>query len=240
MQWFESWFNTTYYHQLYKERNELEARQFLNKLIPYLSSDKKAKFLDICCGKGRHSQVVNELGFEVIGYDLSFNSIAEAKKIENESLHFFVHDMRKQFYSNYFDFALNLFTSFGYFSNERDNISALTSANKALKKDGILVIDFMNAIKTIKHIVPKEVKTIEGINFTIKRRIENKRIIKEIEFTDRGQQFNYSEKVELLNLHDFKELLDKSGFKIKEVFGNYQLQEFNEESDRLIILATKI
>jgi SAM-dependent methyltransferase len=240
MQWFESWFNTPYYHQLYRNRNEQEAHVFLHKLIPHLSNDKKSKFLDICCGKGRHSLVINELGFEVIGYDLSENSIVEAKKLENNNLHFYVHDMRKQFYSNYFDFALNLFTSFGYFSNKRDNINALKSANISLKKNGILVIDFMNSIKTRKGIVCEETKIIDAIEFKLNKKIENNRVVKEIQFEKEGQKFNYAEKVELLELADFKELLKEAGFAIKEVFGNYQLEPFNEESDRLIILAAKL
>ena len=240
MQWFESWFNTSYYHQLYKNRNEQEAQNFLHKLVPHLTQDKSAKFLDICCGKGRHSQVINNLGFEVIGYDLSKNSIEEAKKLEEENLHFHVHDMRKLFYTNYFDFALNLFTSFGYFSNERDNINALLSANKALKENGILVIDFMNAIQTRNKMVPQETKTIDEITFNLSRRIENNSIVKEIHFKKNDEEFSYSEKVELLELTDFKRLLEKSGFIIKEVYGNYELMPFTEESDRLIILAAKL
>ncbi len=240
MQWFESWFNTSYYHQLYKNRNEQEAQDFLQKLVPNLTLNKSAKFLDSCCGKGRHSQVINNLGFEVIGFDLSENSIEEAKKLEKENLHFYVHDMRKLFYTNYFDFALNLFTSFGYFSSERDNINALLSANKALKENGMLVIDFMNAIQTRKKMVAQESKVIDDITFNISRRIEKNNIVKEIHFKKNNEEFSYSEKVELLELGDFKSLLEKSGFKIKEIYGNYELMPFNEESDRLIILAAKL
>jgi SAM-dependent methyltransferase len=148
--------------------------------------------------------------------------------------------MRKLFYTNYFDFALNLFTSFGYFSNERDNINALLSANKALKENGILVIDFMNAIQTRNKMVPQETKTIDEITFNLSRRIENNSIVKEIHFKKNDEEFSYSEKVELLELTDFKRLLEKSGFMIKEVYGNYELMPFTEESDRLIILAAKL
>lgn len=240
MQWFESWFNTSYYHQLYINRNEQEAHDFLHKLIPHLTENKNAKFLDICCGKGRHAQVINELGFDVVGYDLSKNSIEEAKKLENEKLQFFVHDMRNQFYSNYFDFALNLFTSFGYFSSANDNLKALKSANISLKKNGILVIDFMNAIKVKKNIVLEEIKTIDNLVFNLKRSIQNNRIVKEINFEQNGEKYHYAEKVELLELNDFKVLLKNSGFAVKETYGNYKLEPFKEDSDRLIILAAKL
>ncbi len=45
--------------------------------------------LDVACGKGRHSRALADMGFDVTGIDLSFDSIREAKKSENEHLHFF-------------------------------------------------------------------------------------------------------------------------------------------------------
>ena len=88
--------------------------------------------------------------------------------------------------------------------------------------------------------VPQETKTIDEITFNLSRRIENNRIVKEIHFKKNDEKFSYSEKVELLELTDFKRLLEKSGFMIKEVYGNYELMPFTEESDRLIILAAKL
>ena len=106
--------------------------------------------------------------------------------------------------------------------------------------NGVLVIDFMNAIQTRNKMVAEETKVIDDITFNLSRRIENNSIVKEIHFKNNDQEFSYSEKVELLELADFKGLLEKSGFKIKEVYGNYELMPFTEESDRLIILAAKL
>ena len=109
--WFKEWFNTPYYHTLYQHRNYQEAEQFIKNLIVFLAPNREAKFLDIACGKGRHSYQINQMGYETIGYDLSEHSILSALKMENKSLHFYTHDMRNLFRTNYFDFALNLFTS---------------------------------------------------------------------------------------------------------------------------------
>jgi 2-polyprenyl-3-methyl-5-hydroxy-6-metoxy-1,4-benzoquinol methylase len=46
----------------------------------YLNLPEKAKVLDLACGKGRHSIYLNQLGFDVLGADLSENSILEAQK----------------------------------------------------------------------------------------------------------------------------------------------------------------
>ena len=74
--WFTDWFNTPYYHILYKDRNDNEAQQFIKKITEFLSLPKNATLLDLPCGKGRHSVFLNSLGFKVIGADLSENSRA--------------------------------------------------------------------------------------------------------------------------------------------------------------------
>ncbi|MFN3940966.1 MAG: YkgJ family cysteine cluster protein, partial [Chitinophagales bacterium] len=81
-----------------------------------------SKILDLACGKGRHSIYLNQLGYDVTGADLSENSIKEASKFANEKLHFKVHDMRIPFEEKY-DAIFNLFTSFGYFENDADNLT---------------------------------------------------------------------------------------------------------------------
>ena len=91
--WFASWFDTPYYHILYKDRNYREAQIFMDNLTHYLNLPEKAKVLDLACGKGRHSIYLNQLGFDVVGADLSENSIAIASKNSNDTLHFQVHDM---------------------------------------------------------------------------------------------------------------------------------------------------
>jgi len=81
--WFASWFDTKYYHILYKERNDEEAQLLMDNLTHYLNLPEDAKILDLACGKGRHAIYLNSLGFDVTGADLSENSIAEASKFSN-------------------------------------------------------------------------------------------------------------------------------------------------------------
>ena len=85
-EWFASWFDTVYYHILYKHRDDSEAQEFMRNLVSFLNFKKGNFVLDLACGKGRHSIYLNSLGFNVIGADLSKNSIQQAKKFENEVL----------------------------------------------------------------------------------------------------------------------------------------------------------
>ncbi|CAN5367045.1 class I SAM-dependent methyltransferase [soil metagenome] len=239
-EWFECWFDSPYYHILYKSRNYTEAELFIDNLVHFFKPDKKARFLDLACGKGRHSIYLNKKGFDVTGTDLSGHSITHAKESENERLHFYVHDMRKLFRTNYFDYILNLFTSFGYFEQERDDLSVINSAAKALKPSGIFVLDFMNVKKVLTHLHCEETKSIDGINFKISKKFENNFIIKQIEFSDKGKNYSFKEKVKALTLSDFEKYFSANKLKILHLRGNYNLEEFNENtSDRLIIIGQK-
>ena len=132
MQWFENWFNTPYYHLLYGNRNYEEAAFFVDNLLQHIDLPKHARCWDLNCGKGRHSVYLHKKGYEVIGTDLSEQSIQEAKHNESESLHFYKHDMRNLFYANYFDVVFNLFTSFGYFKSKVTGVPVVSGAFKVM------------------------------------------------------------------------------------------------------------
>jgi SAM-dependent methyltransferase len=239
-EWFKTWFDSPYYHQLYKDRNDKEAQAFLRNLLDKIKPAKNAAILDLACGRGRHSRYLNSLGYTVTGADLSKASIEWAKQFENETLHFLVQDMRKSINKGHFNCIFNLFTSFGYFCDRKDNIEVLSSAHSMLHKNGCFVIDFLNVAKIIKQLVSKEVKRVDGLDFSIDRKVENDIIVKKISFTDRGTQFNFSEQVQAFKLGDFKSMLSDANFEIQGVYGNYQMESFDElTSDRLILICKK-
>ncbi len=234
--WFASWFDSTYYHILYKDRNYREAQLFMDNLTQYLNLPEKAKVLDLACGKGRHSIYLNQLGFNVLGADLSERSIAEASKNKNDSLHFQVHDMRDSFEEK-FDAIFNLFTSFGYFESDDDNLITLKAMKESLTDYGFAVIDFMNVNQVINTLVPEEVKTVDNIDFHLKRYVQDGHIYKEIDFEDQGKKYHFTEKVKALTLSDFQEMMDEAGIFLLDVFGDYKLKKFHKnDSERLIMI----
>lgn len=234
--WFASWFDTPYYHILYKDRDYAEAQHFMDNLTHYLNLPEEAKILDLACGKGRHSLYLNQLGYDVTGADLSENSIAAASEFANDKLHFKVHDMREPFEEK-FDAVFNLFTSFGYFESDDDNLTTLKAIKESLTEYGFAVIDFMNVNYVINNLVPEEVKTVEGIDFHIKRYVKDNHIFKEIDFEDKGQKFHFTEKVKALTLDDFEQMMEEAGIFLLDVFGDYKLRKFfKNDSERLIMI----
>ena len=234
--WFDSWFDTKYYHILYKDRNYSEAQVFMDNLTHYLNLPEEAKVLDLACGKGRHSVYLNQLGYHVLGADLSENSIAEASKNTNPNLQFKVHDMREPFEEKY-DAIFNLFTSFGYFESDDDNLTTLKSIKESLTEYGFAVIDFMNVNHVIANLVPEEIKNVDEIDFHIKRYVKNNHIYKEIDFEDQGEKYHFTEKVQALTLQDFEAMMEDAGIYLLDIFGDYKLKKFHKtESERLIMI----
>ncbi|MBP7184401.1 MAG: class I SAM-dependent methyltransferase [Saprospiraceae bacterium] len=239
-QWFKSWFDSPFYHILYKERDINEAKHFIDQLVNKLKIKSNDKILDLACGSGRHSIYLNELGFDVCGLDLSTKSIDLANQSKQSNLEFFVHDMRKPFRINYFDYVFNFFTSFGYFEKQSDNINTFKNIHSNLKEGGIFVIDYFNAHYVEQNFKSEETIVKNDISFKIKRFIENNKIIKTIQFEKNGENFDFIEKVSLFKIIDFQNLADVSGLKMVATYGSYDLEDYDENNSlRLIIIFKK-
>ncbi|MFO0323191.1 MAG: methyltransferase domain-containing protein [Bacteroidota bacterium] len=238
--WFKIWFDSKYYHFLYKHRDHSEAVFFIDQITTFLKLKSESICWDLCCGKGRHSIYLNEKGYRVIGTDLSEKSIQEASRHTNDTLEFYTHDMRKLFRANYFDVVFNLFTSFGYFEKKEDDVNVFKSIEKALKSNGLFVFDFLNENFIKNNLNQSDTIISEGIIFQISKRIENNTVIKSIDFKDDDKDYHFEERVKLFDRKYFEELANASNLKIINSFGNYQLDEFNlSTSPRLILLLQK-
>tara|TARA_Y100000385_G_scaffold290474_1_gene363744 strand:- start:18263 stop:19006 length:744 start_codon:yes stop_codon:yes gene_type:complete len=235
--WFQSWFNTPYYHLLYKNRDYKEAELFIKNLVAYLNLHTEVDtVLDLACGKGRHSIFLNSLGFKVRGLDLSEHSIRDANRKASDSLSFEVHDMR-ELYPHRFSVVLNLFTSFGYFDSAADNQNVINTIKSSLSPKGIAVIDFMNSPKVIENLVAENTQKNEAVQFNLKREYKEGYIHKTIEVIDDKKSYNFEEKVQALTFKDFKSMLSSAGLHLLDCFGSYQLDPYNEKtSDRLILI----
>jgi SAM-dependent methyltransferase len=148
--------------------------------------------------------------------------------------------MREVYQKNNFDVVTNLFTSFGYFEDNTDEQKAINAMASNLKSGGILIIDFMNVKKVIANLVLEEQKIIDGILFNITRTVENGHIIKDIEIIDGTEKQHFQEKVKAITLADYSNFISKAELKIIDIFGNYKLDSFDEDTaDRLILICKK-
>ncbi len=237
------WFGSKYYHILYSERNTFEAEKFINSLKLKLKFGEGKKILDAACGKGRYSNILHSLGMEVEGFDLSSENIEEAKKLEKPGLNFFVHDIRRPISPEKlgsFDYVANFFTSFGYFDTFEDNQMTFYSFHQALKKGGILIMDFFNPSFVLANLIKQETIYKGGLKFNIKRWVKDGFLYKSIELSDLGQDYYFEEKVELISRNDFLQYANLADFRTIDLYGNYNLDLFDvKNSPRMIFLWVK-
>ncbi|MCK6691727.1 MAG: class I SAM-dependent methyltransferase [Thermoanaerobaculia bacterium] len=239
-EWFTDWFDSPYYHILYQSHDDREAKLFIDNLLRILPLPDGARVLDLACGKGRHARYLAEKGFDVTGLDVSGSNIAFARHFEHERLSFYQHDMRHPFRINYFDAILNIFTSFGYFSTDQDHVNSLRNVNKGLKPGGLFVLDFFNAAWVRDHLIRMETKSLDGIDFHLKKYIRGKHVFKQVLFETGGRRFQFRERVRLFLPDDFKQMFSAAGLQLLDTYGDHNLEPFDPlTSKRLILLAEK-
>lgn len=251
--WFKKWFNSQLYLDLYKHRDETDAKKIVSLITRTISLGKNTNVLDLACGNGRHSILFAKKGFNVLGIDLSPYLIKQAKNMLDsdyskfsKKLRFEIRDMREISHKSEFDLIVNLFSSFGYFDKDSENIKVITGISKALNKGGYFFFDFLNKDYLINNLVPYDIKVRNQYAIIQVREISSGFVKKDIIFVKNNPNAkyplinNFYEKIKLYSLEDFRKIFNKSGLSIIKVFGNYEGEKYNhKKSERLIILAQK-
>jgi SAM-dependent methyltransferase len=241
--WYKGWFDSDYYHKLYFNRDEKEAHAFIDRLLQQLQPPANSRMLDVACGRGRHSRHLAAKGYDVTGIDLSFTSIAFAKQFEGDNLHFYQHDMRLPAWVNYFDYAFTFFTSFGYFATRREHDDAMRTIAQSLRRDGVVLFDYLNGHYVEANLVHNEVKEIDGTHYEIHRWHDATHFYKRILITDKElvEPLSFTEKVAKFSLGDFTDMLSFQKIQVQNVFGDYQLSSYDvRNTPRLIIIGRKL
>lgn len=240
--WFREWFDSPYYYQLYFERDEKEATSFIDRLLSVLHPPAGSRMLDLASGRGRHSIILADKGYDVTGIDLSARSIAYARQFENDHLHFYQHDMRQTMHTHYFDYVFNFFTSFGYFRTEREHKNTIRTVSLSLKDGGIFVLDYLNTPYAERHLIHRSQKKIGGVSYDLTKWSDKKTFFKKIHIEDEklNAPLEYTEEVAKFSVDDFRSLFTLHGLQIQQIFGSYALEPYDEEnSPRLLLVAVK-
>lgn len=142
--WWETFFDQDYlriWGQVFTE--EVNTKQAA-ELWSLLDLNPGCRVLDAPCGWGRLSRRLALLGAMVLGVDQSeiLLTAAEAQRGElpAEQLRYLRHDLRKTLSETGFDVACNIFTSFGYGTEEED-VATFRTLRGALRPGGRVVVE---------------------------------------------------------------------------------------------------
>ncbi|MCH8534477.1 MAG: class I SAM-dependent methyltransferase [Flavobacteriaceae bacterium] len=235
--WFKSWFDSPYYHLLYQNRDEKEATFFIQNLIEILPPTK-TNLLDMACGRGRHSKVFHEHGYRVTGIDLSRNNIQYAQQFKAPNLVFLERDMLIPM-NKKFEITTNLFTSMGYFPNASDNWKVIQAMKNNLVEGGWGIIDFLNIYYAERFFPSEEIKTINGVKFSIRKTSDASFFYKKIHIEDAGQVFEFEEKLKKISKSEFEDCIKQEKLELLHVFGDHDLSKFDSKTSKRLIMIFK-
>jgi SAM-dependent methyltransferase len=238
--WYERWFGEDYL-RVYAHRDDKDARIQAELITGHFPPKEFPELLDLCCGDGRHVRIFTEKGYSVTGIDLSPLMIETARNRACGNVSLAVKDMREIEWKETFDIVVNLFTSFGYFEDEEEDLQVVRAVHASLKKGGVFWLDFMNRDFVIENL--KDISHLEVEDFTVEehRRLtgDEKRIEKDIVITKEDDSRTYNESVRLYSQEEIHSLLSRGEFEIINKFGDYNGTEFSKTSERLIIVSRK-
>jgi SAM-dependent methyltransferase len=201
--------------------------------------------LDLACGSGRHLIALSKEGYEVVGLDISLKLLKIAKsRIRDTQV--VRADMRfLPFKPQAFSAAISMDQSYGYLPSEHDDLKSLSELHGVLGVDGILIVDVFNRERLVKRFSGhRQMKLKEFPSFWL---LQERTVTKQDgelrdQWTIRDkttEQLKVFEHVaRLYTLSGFGNMLEKVGFNVKAVYGDYEMHGFSADSSRLIMVAT--
>jgi ubiquinone/menaquinone biosynthesis C-methylase UbiE len=226
------------------DQNQTESQiQFLKK---HLGANRCV--LDLACGTGRHTIPLNQMGFGVVGLDVSSKLLKIAKQ-RSKQVQLVRGDMRfLPFKSETFGATVSMDTSFGYLPTEQEDKAALAEVQRTLTRKGIFVIDVFNRQElTLKYRVdenqPFKQKEYPSFFLQQKRTVTPKGDwlcdLWIVQDKTNGRESVFEHAVRLYEHGKLEVMLDKAGFAVKEVYGGYEGENFGFESTHLILIVQR-
>jgi ubiquinone/menaquinone biosynthesis C-methylase UbiE len=235
--WYAGWFNEDYL-DLYAHRSSQEARSVADLIAARLPDVRAGRTLDLGCGAGRHLSFLAERQ-PTVGLDLSPWLLDVARR-RNGDAPLTRGDMRSlPFRDAVFSLVVSLFTSFGYFVDDAENLDVLGEIARVTEREGWLVLDFLNAPHTRHTLIAAERKQIGARWVRQARRIsdDGRFVTKTIHLEDTGRE--YLERVRLFEPDELMRMLRVVGFDVIELFGDYMGGAWRAASPRAIVVARR-
>jgi SAM-dependent methyltransferase len=215
-------------------------------VVKMLGLRPPADVLDLCCGAGRHAVGLAALGHRVTGLDWSRELLADGAEEaarRGVSLDLVRGDMRRLRYRRRFDAVLNLFTSFGYFETEREDIAVLQGVRRALRPGGVFIIDVLNKEWLMRHFTPRftqenpEGDIVRAYNSLIfdplTSRLDNRRTVVQRD----GRKRETFLRFKVYTLHDLARLVETAGMKVQKAYGGFDGRPYGLDTFRTILVA---
>ena len=202
------------------------------------------RILDLCCGIGRISSELARLDCAVTGVDITksyLETAVEEAALENLDIEYIHADAREFIRPDYFDLAVNLYISFGYFDDERDDLRMLRNAHDSLKKGRPLIIDTLGKEIAVRDFTVAE--WFERAGWTVLTEYET--VDSWTRLKNRWILINGDKRIEkvftqrLYAASELRSLMQEAGFVNVEMYGDWDENPYDQNAARLIAVGWK-
>lgn len=244
MDWWKTIFDDRYLRLFGPLASPEVTQQQVDGIVAYLELRPGDSILDLACGYGRIAIPMAQRGFRITGLDLSETLLGQARAAAaaaSVQIDWHHGDMRDIPWSEAFDHAINVFSSFGFFADETDNQRVVEGAARALKPGGRLLIDVVNRDWRVRQDIDRHwfeagdliVLGEPWLNPVSGRSGETWR------WLESGQWQSLDFDVRLYTATELKHMLEAAGLRWLTVYGGWSGEEFSPQAHRLIALAEK-
>ena len=202
------------------------------------------KILDVCCGFGRISAELARMGYAVTGVDITESYLKTAKEdasYENLDIEYIHADARSFVRPSSFDAAVNLYISFGYFSDQKDDLLLLRNIYQSLKKGGCFIIETLGKEIAVRDFV--EAEWFERAGFTVLTEYEtldswtflkNRWIL-----LKDGKRLEKTFTQRLYSASELRAMMLEAGFDNVEIYGDSDESPYDRKAVKLIAVGRK-
>ena len=246
-EWFETFFDEVY-PELWGEADHFPPEKTAKEArfaMEALGLKPPARVLDLACGHGRHCLELARAGFRVTGVDLTQRFLDRGKRAADEeglSVTWMRQDMRRIEFADEFDGVISMFTAFGYFEDEEEDLEVLRRVARALKPGGRFLVDVMNRDWIMANFRPCDVLfDREGVYVADRRQFDPLTGINHstISVFKEGQRKDYEMHCRLFNLTEMAWFLKRAGMSVLRAYGSYEGEDFEGTSWRMLAVAEK-
>ena len=220
------------------------APQDVEHAIAMLKVEPGARICDLCCGVGRHSLELARRGFQVTSVDRTKRYLEQARaqaETEGLEIEFVLEDARQFRRPDAFDAVINLYTSFGYFEEPGENVAVLENIYASLKPGGTLLMELMGKEVLARLFQARDWRQEDNAILLEERKVgRNWEYIESrwILFKD-GKKYEHTFYPRLYSAVELCEMLSRCGFRAMETSGGLDGSPYDQNANRLTVLARK-
>jgi SAM-dependent methyltransferase len=210
-----------------------------------LTGSSFSRVLDLCCGPDRHSIPLARRGALVTGVDRTSFLLKNARdRAESESLdiEWIQQDMRTFVRPGKFDLATSLFTSFGYFDKEEENLTVLRNVRSSLVPGGFFIVDVLGKEVLARRFAPSAMDELSDGTIMVQRReivADWSRTKATWLFIKNNQVTRWDVNTALYSGQELAKLLRTAGFADVRLYGTWNGAPYDLNAERLIAVAGK-